>query len=128
MRRTSEADRSSEFQRSVSESITIRPYGADFAGVPMADAAGAPMVASIDVSGCGSTAVLVSPRLIEAVPAPVVESALANPAAVSGYGMLRDPGKPASPYNSYRTCLSLQNLSVPWHPLHNALVFKAACH
>lgn len=102
--------------------------GADFAGVPMADAAGSPMVASIDVSGCGSTAVLVSPRLIEAVPAPVVESALANPAAVSGYGILRDPGKPASPYNSYRTCLSLRNLSVPWHPLHNALVFKAACH
>ena len=101
--------------------------GTEFAGVPMDRAAGAPMTATVDVTDCGATAVVVSPSVARSVPAVAVDSALANPASISGHGQLQDPGKPASPFNSYRTCLVLQNANVPWHPLHNSLVFRAAC-
>jgi hypothetical protein len=101
--------------------------GGEFAGVPLARTVGAPITASVDIAGCGPRGLQLSPDLERKVPAESLDAALADPASISGFGQLRDPGKPHGPYNGYRTCLVLQKSSTPWHPLHNSLVLRASC-
>lgn len=60
-------------------------------------------------------------------PPAAIEAALANPERVSGWGDLMNPGLPPSPANPVKRWLSLRNPSVPYHPLHNPLIFKVGC-
>ncbi|MCB9176612.1 MAG: hypothetical protein H6648_05570 [Caldilineae bacterium] len=101
--------------------------GGDFAGAPQDRAAGSPIVAHLDISGCGPQGVQVAPGLELVVPEDVLETAIAAPASIAGFGELRDESKPHSPYNPYRTCLVLQDSGRAYHPLHNSLVFRASC-
>lgn len=61
------------------------------------------------------------------VPTAVIDSALANPAQVRGWGELCNPALPPSPSNILRTSLSIQNIAAPYHPLSNPLVYKCGC-
>ncbi len=61
------------------------------------------------------------------VPSVVVAAALANPDRYQGWQELLDPGKPASPANPPRECLSLRSNSSPYHPLYNSVVWRAGC-
>jgi hypothetical protein len=65
--------------------------------------------------------------IVGRVPAQVINDALANPTSIQGYGQLQNPGVPESPYNVRRTKLSLRNISAPYHPLYNGLIYKAGC-
>ncbi len=69
----------------------------------------------------------VCPQIIGRVPKAVIDAALANPDQVRGFGELHDPGKPAGPLNPPRVWLSLRSLAVPYHPLANAVEYKAYC-
>ena len=75
-------------------------------------------------TGSGST---VSRNLRSSVPQAVLDQALANPERVSGYNQLERPSLPPGPYNRRRSCLTLQNPNLPYHPLFNSLVFRASC-
>lgn len=67
-------------------------------------------------------------RLGGRVPSADIAAALTNPDTISGWGVPRNPNIPYDPYfNPYRTCLTLRNLGVPYHPVYNRLVFKAGC-
>ncbi len=61
------------------------------------------------------------------VPSAAISAALADPASVAGWRQLRDPGKPAGPFNPPRECLSLHQSSIPYHPLYNGLEWHAGC-
>jgi len=65
--------------------------------------------------------------VLNRVPTAAISRALANPQLVRGWGELANPSAPPSPYNQLRRWLSLHNISAPFHPLHNTLVFKAGC-
>lgn len=65
--------------------------------------------------------------ILDKVPAQVINDALANPNRIQGYGQLQNPGVPEGPWNQRRSRLSLQNISAPYHPLYNGLIFKAGC-
>lgn len=67
------------------------------------------------------------PSLENKVPTDVIASALANPSSVLGWGMPSNPSLPPSRYNPYRTWLTLQRPSTPYHPLFNSVEFKAGC-
>jgi hypothetical protein len=60
-------------------------------------------------------------------PAAAIADALANPDGVPGWGMLCNPSVPPSRINVLRTWLSLQNISMPYHPVGNGLVYKCRC-
>ena len=62
-----------------------------------------------------------------ALPPAVIDAAVANPERVFGWLKPRDPGKPVSPFNPLRTCLTLSNPATPYHPLHNRPIFSAGC-
>ncbi len=101
--------------------------GGEFAGVPQDRAAGSPIIAHLDIAGCGPQGVRVAPGLELVVPEDALEAALTDPASVAGFGELRDGAKPHSPYNPYRTCLVLQDSGRAHHPTFNSLVFRASC-
>ncbi|MBK8540730.1 MAG: S8 family serine peptidase [Ardenticatenia bacterium] len=61
------------------------------------------------------------------VPQAAIDAAVADPGKVSGYGQPAVPGKPVSPFNPLRECLSIRNPANSYHPLFNSLVFKAGC-
>jgi hypothetical protein len=61
------------------------------------------------------------------VPDAAINDALANPARYAGWLQLRDPGKPPGPFNPRRDCLTLERISVPFHPVHNTIVWRAGC-
>ena len=106
-----------------------RAYGC--AGTPIADrdynfvtyAASAP-VASPTPDWPPS---VVCPQIVGLVPRAQIDRAVADPTHVPGYGQLRRSDLPPGPGNPPRERLSLRALSVPYHPLHNALVFRAGC-
>lgn len=56
-----------------------------------------------------------------------IDLALEAPHTVYGWGMLRNPGVPASPTNGYRSLLSISDPGKPYHPVHNGIVYKAGC-
>jgi hypothetical protein len=67
-------------------------------------------------------------RLVGRVPSADVAAALANPNAIAGWMVPRNPNLGHHPYfNPYRTCLTVRNIGVPYHPAYNPLVFKAGC-
>jgi hypothetical protein len=57
----------------------------------------------------------------------VISDALANPERYFGWLMLLDPGKPHSPANPYRECLSLMNIAMPYHPVWNKPQWRVGC-
>jgi hypothetical protein len=61
------------------------------------------------------------------VPQVIVNDALANPDHFYGWGLRLDPGKPAGPANPLRTCLTLQNHNLDFHPLVNRPVWHVGC-
>jgi hypothetical protein len=69
----------------------------------------------------------VCPQIVGRVPQAAIDDAVANPSAVSGYNQPQDPGKPVGPYNPLRTWLSVHNLSMPYNPVSNRLVYKPGC-
>ncbi len=69
----------------------------------------------------------VCPQIRDRVPPPAIAAALANPAHVRGYDKLEKPGLPPGPYNRRRTWLTMLTLALPYHELHNGLVYRAGC-
>jgi hypothetical protein len=65
--------------------------------------------------------------VVRQVPGVVIDHALANPARYNGWQMPLDPGKPPSPANPLRECLSLRSNSSPYHPLYNSVLWRAGC-
>jgi len=70
---------------------------------------------------------LVCPNLSSRVPAAAIAAAVANPAGVFGWGQRCYPSQPASPFNSYRRYLSLQNPGKPYDARFNSVVFTCGC-
>ena len=62
------------------------------------------------------------------VPPVVIADAVANPEQYQGWLQPRNPNAPVGPANPLRTCLTLQRLSVPYHPMWNPVVWRAGCH
>jgi hypothetical protein len=63
----------------------------------------------------------------QALPSAVLNDAIANPARHEGWQQPLDPGKPVSPYNPPRTCLTLRNPNVAFHPTFNGPVWRVGC-
>lgn len=63
----------------------------------------------------------------ERVPGVVVNDAVANPARYYGWLMLLDPGKPPSPANPPRTCLTLRSVGLAYHPVWNKPEWRVGC-
>jgi hypothetical protein len=61
------------------------------------------------------------------VPPQVIADAAANPGRFDGWQKPLNPGKRPGPNNPLRTCLSLRNVSNPYHPLWNAVVWRVGC-
>jgi hypothetical protein len=61
------------------------------------------------------------------VPAAVLNDALANPDRYYGWRYPLDAGKPPSPANPPRTCLTLHNLGLDFHPVWNKPEWRVGC-
>lgn len=61
------------------------------------------------------------------VPPAVINAALADPPRVRGWMELLNPSAAPGPFNPRKIHLSLLNISVPYHTLHNPVVFKPWC-
>lgn len=61
------------------------------------------------------------------VPAAVIEDALANPERYYGWQYELDQGKPGSPANPPRQCLTLWNVNIDYHPLFNMPRWRVGC-
>jgi hypothetical protein len=61
------------------------------------------------------------------VPSVIISDALANPEHFYGWRYPLDQGKPVSPGNPLRECLSLMNISMPYHPTWNKPVWRVGC-
>jgi hypothetical protein len=66
-------------------------------------------------------------RLQGKVPQAVIDSALANPASVSGWNLPCNPNLPPGPINPPRRFLGLHNEGARYHPLFNGVVWKCGC-
>jgi hypothetical protein len=69
----------------------------------------------------------VCPQVVDWAPASAIAWAVANPERVRGYGVARNIGLPPGPQNPMRVWLTLDRISVPYHPLYNPVVFRAGC-
>jgi hypothetical protein len=65
--------------------------------------------------------------IVSKVPSQARADAMANPGSAYGYQMLCNPNLRASPYNTIRNRLSMQNPAKPYHALYNALVWSCGC-
>lgn len=65
--------------------------------------------------------------VLDRVPGVVVADALANPDRYYGWRYPLDEGKPASPANPPRECLSLMNASMPYHLIWNKPIWRVGC-
>ncbi len=61
------------------------------------------------------------------VPAVVIDDALANPERYYGWLYPLDPGKPPSPANPPRTCLTLRTVALDYHPVWNKPQWRVGC-
>jgi hypothetical protein len=68
----------------------------------------------------------VCPRAVGRIPLPVQQYALANPHAIYGYGLLRNPNVPPNPWNELRTWLDVRDPGKPFSRC-NSVVWKAGC-
>ncbi len=69
----------------------------------------------------------VCPIVLKQVPRVVINDALANPQRYYGWQYPLDPGKPPSPANPPRECLTLANVGMRYHPLWNKPVWRVGC-
>ncbi len=67
------------------------------------------------------------PRLDTRVPRSVIDAALANPAAINGWGVRCWHHLKASPFNPLRQYLDILNPNKPYSPLYNPVIFKCGC-
>ncbi len=65
--------------------------------------------------------------ILNRVPPVAIAAAIANPDSTGGWGERAVPGLPASPFNPPRHWLTIQSVSLPYHPLYNGLIYKAGC-
>ncbi len=65
--------------------------------------------------------------VLDRVPAVVIADALANPENYYGWRYPLDEGKPASPANPPRECLTLMNVSMPYHFMWNKPIWRVGC-
>jgi hypothetical protein len=65
--------------------------------------------------------------IYERAPRVVISDALANPDRFYGWRLPLDQGKPPSPGNPLRECLSLTNVSTPYHFVWNAPIWRVGC-
>jgi Mg-chelatase subunit ChlD len=65
--------------------------------------------------------------VLQRVPRVVIEDALANPGKFYGWQYPLDPGKPPSPANPPRECLTLANVSTDYHPIWNKPQWRVGC-
>lgn len=108
------------------EATSLAQRGATATPAPFATPT--PMPPYPPPSGGGPGIPIEDTRLGGRVPSADVAAALANPDQIAGWGVPRNPNIPYNPYlNPYRTCLTLRNLAVPYHPTYNKLVYKAGC-
>jgi hypothetical protein len=75
-----------------------------------------------------SASVRVCPGVPGRVPAEVLARALTHPEEFAGWGQLCNPALPPSPWNGYRSSLTMQYPSRPYQPTFNSLVFKCGCN
>jgi hypothetical protein len=75
----------------------------------------------------GTAGPVVCRLVTDRVPAAAIAWAVANPTLVGGWDQLSNPNVPESPFNPRRRSLCLVNIGLPYHPLYNALVYKAGC-
>ncbi len=68
----------------------------------------------------------VCPQLRNRVPAAVIAAALAQPSAIGGWGVPRNPALSPGPANPWRRWLSLRDLGKPFSP-GNPVLWKAGC-
>lgn len=61
------------------------------------------------------------------VPQAVIDAAVANPEAVSGWGERCNPNVPAGPWNELRASLNLRSYGQPYHPVYNDVVWQCGC-
>jgi Mg-chelatase subunit ChlD len=61
------------------------------------------------------------------VPLAVIEAILAHPERTYGWKVPLDPGKPPSPANPPRECLTLRNIAIDYHPLFNPPIWHVGC-
>lgn len=67
------------------------------------------------------------PRVGNRVPRAVIDAALANPAAINGWGVRCWHHLKASPFNPLREYLDILNPNKPYSPLYNPVIFKCGC-
>jgi hypothetical protein len=63
----------------------------------------------------------------ERVPAAIIADALAHPETYYGWEYELDKGKPPSPANPPRLCLTLWNVNIDYHPLFNGPRWRVGC-
>ncbi|MFQ5459718.1 MAG: hypothetical protein ACE5EL_02880 [Anaerolineae bacterium] len=102
--------------------IPIPIYGCGGPGLPLPTPPPPPPGAG----GAAAVNYRVCPQVTGRVPNPVVQYALANPHAIAGYGLRRNPNVPAFPWNQYRSWLTLRDFGKPWNEC-NSVVWKAGC-
>ncbi len=69
----------------------------------------------------------ICPIVFDRVPPVVIADAISNPETYYGWQYLLDPGKPPSPANPPRECLSLMNVSMPYHFMWNKPIWRVGC-
>ncbi len=74
-------------------------------------------------TGAGCVCTVVRQR----VPPAVIEDALAHPDRYYGWQYELDQGKPGSPANPPRLCLTLWNVNIDYHPLWNMPRWRVGC-
>jgi fibro-slime domain-containing protein len=74
-----------------------------------------------------SLASCVCPIVYKRVPAVVIADAVANPQRYYGWRYPLDLGKPPSPANPPRECLTLLNVNIDYHPVWNKPVWRVGC-
>jgi hypothetical protein len=94
---------------------------------PTATSVRATATATRGAVGTPASPSCVCPEVLKLVPNVVVLDALANPARYYGWRYPLDMGKPPSPANPPRECLTLPNTTVPYHPLWNRPLWKVGC-
>jgi len=65
--------------------------------------------------------------VVNRVPRPVLDAALANPERVQGWNQLQNPNAPPSPFNQRRVWLTIRTLAVPFDLLFNPVLYRASC-
>lgn len=66
-------------------------------------------------------------EVVGRVPSVVVQDAMANPQRFYGWGLPLDLGKPISPANPMRQCLSLPYPTLGYHPVWNRPQWRVGC-